>query len=219
MIRVPAEPADPASLPPALQPFAAVPPLVTDINLSLDDRFLYVSCWGTGELRQYDVSDPLNPQFTGSVHLGGIVRRAAIRTALGELLVGLEAVLAATKRVLDKSARRAARSAPEPIRAPTPSPSKQPDAEPQLHVGASHDGGSPQRRRARLTADGGEADAFGATSMPMPSGVSASSRAMPSGRSECRRQPRPRRMRTTAPARNPNDARNDVPGDSGPCIF
>ena len=32
------------------KPFGAVPPLITDINLSLDDRFLYVSCWGTGEL-------------------------------------------------------------------------------------------------------------------------------------------------------------------------
>ncbi len=44
-----------------------------DINLSLDDRFLYVSCWGTGELQQYDVSDPFNPQLTGSVRIGGIV--------------------------------------------------------------------------------------------------------------------------------------------------
>jgi methanethiol oxidase len=50
-----------------IAPFGAVPPLVTDINLSLDDRFLYVSCWGTGELRQYDVSDPFNPRFMGSV--------------------------------------------------------------------------------------------------------------------------------------------------------
>ena len=39
----------PEQLPPLLQGFKAVPPLVTDINLSLDDRFLYVSCWGTGE--------------------------------------------------------------------------------------------------------------------------------------------------------------------------
>lgn len=31
---------------------------ITDINRSLDERFLYVSCWDTGELRQYDVSDP-----------------------------------------------------------------------------------------------------------------------------------------------------------------
>jgi selenium-binding protein 1 len=77
VIEIPAEPADPDKLPPLLKGFKAVPPLVTDINLSLDDRFLYVSCWGTGEFIQYDVSDPANPKKTGSVHLGGIVRRAA----------------------------------------------------------------------------------------------------------------------------------------------
>ena len=60
---------------PRLQPFGAVPPLVTDIDLSVDDRWLYVSCWGTGELKQYDVSDPHNPRETGSVRLGGIVGR------------------------------------------------------------------------------------------------------------------------------------------------
>ncbi|HSL71922.1 MAG TPA: selenium-binding protein SBP56-related protein, partial [Longimicrobiales bacterium] len=77
VIEIPAEPADPDQLPPALKAFKAVPPLVSDINLSLDDRFLYVSCWGTGELRQYDVSDPFNPVFTGSVRIGGIVGRVA----------------------------------------------------------------------------------------------------------------------------------------------
>jgi methanethiol oxidase len=76
VIEIPAEAADPADLPPLLQGFKAVPPLVTDINLSLDDRQLYVSCWGTGELQQYDVSDPFNPRLTGSIHIGGIVRRA-----------------------------------------------------------------------------------------------------------------------------------------------
>jgi selenium-binding protein 1 len=77
VIEIPAEPADPAQLPPMLQGFKAVPPLVSDIDLSVDDRFLYVSCWGTGELRQYDVTDPFRPKQTGSIHLGGIVRRAA----------------------------------------------------------------------------------------------------------------------------------------------
>ena len=75
VIDIPAEPADADKLPPLLQGFGATPPLVTDINLSLDDRFLYVSCWGTGEMRQYDVSDPFNPKLVGSVHLGGIVRQ------------------------------------------------------------------------------------------------------------------------------------------------
>jgi len=73
---IPAEPAPTEHLPPLLQGFGAVPPLVTDIDLSLDDRFLYVSCWGTGEMRQYDVSDPMNPVLAGSVHIGGIVRQA-----------------------------------------------------------------------------------------------------------------------------------------------
>ena len=77
VITIPAVPADEADLPPMLKGFKAVPPLVTDINLSVDDRFLYVSCFGTGELRQYDVSDPFNPVFTGSVKLGGIVARSA----------------------------------------------------------------------------------------------------------------------------------------------
>ena len=70
VITIPAEPADPSLLPPALAPFGAVPPLVTDIDLSVDDRFLYVSCWGTGELKQYDVSDPAHPREVGSVRLG-----------------------------------------------------------------------------------------------------------------------------------------------------
>ena len=76
VIEIPAEPADPALLPDALKELGAVPPLVTDLDLSLDDRFLYVSCWGTGELRQYDVLDPFSPKHTGTVELGGIVRKA-----------------------------------------------------------------------------------------------------------------------------------------------
>jgi methanethiol oxidase len=75
VITIPAEPAEPDDLPPALKPFGAVPPLVSDIDLSVDDRWLYVSCWGTGELKQYDVSDPFHPRETASVRLGGVMRR------------------------------------------------------------------------------------------------------------------------------------------------
>lgn len=74
---IPPEPADPAKLPDLLKPFKAVPPLVSDIDLSLDDRFLYVACWGTGEMRQYDVSDPMSPKLAGSVKVGGIVNHTA----------------------------------------------------------------------------------------------------------------------------------------------
>ena len=76
VITIPAEPAETEQLPPALQPFGAVPPLITDIALSVDDKALFVSCWGTGELKRFDVSDPHNPVETGSVHIGGIVRRS-----------------------------------------------------------------------------------------------------------------------------------------------
>jgi selenium-binding protein 1 len=77
VISIPAQPADPDELPPALKDFGAVPPLITDINLSLDDRWLYVSCWGTGELHRYDVSDPAAPKLTAVAELGGIVKRSA----------------------------------------------------------------------------------------------------------------------------------------------
>jgi selenium-binding protein 1 len=62
--RDPAEPASEEDLPPLLKGFKAVPPLCTDIDLSMDDRFLYVACWGTGDLQQYDVSRPFNPKLT-----------------------------------------------------------------------------------------------------------------------------------------------------------
>jgi methanethiol oxidase len=88
VITIPAEPAEANALPPALQPFSAVPPLVTDIDLSVDDRWLYVSCWGTGELKQYDVSDPFSPRETASLRLGGIVERRPHPAAPDQPLAG-----------------------------------------------------------------------------------------------------------------------------------
>lgn len=49
-----------------------VPGLITDLVLSMDDRFLYFSNWLHGDLRQYDISDPSNPKMTGQVWLGGV---------------------------------------------------------------------------------------------------------------------------------------------------
>jgi methanethiol oxidase len=76
VITIPPEPAEPDQLPDALKPFSAVPALITDIALSIDDQELFVSCWGTGELKRYDVSDPANPKESGSVRIGGIVDNA-----------------------------------------------------------------------------------------------------------------------------------------------
>ena len=50
-----------------------VPSLITDLVLSMDDRFLYFSNWLHGDLRQYDVSDPENPKLTGRLWLGGLL--------------------------------------------------------------------------------------------------------------------------------------------------
>lgn len=71
-ITIPAVPLPADQLPPLLAGFGAAPPVITDIGLSLDDRFLYVACWGTGEIRQYDVTDPRHPVLTGTVTVGGI---------------------------------------------------------------------------------------------------------------------------------------------------
>ena len=41
--------------------------LITDILLSLDDRFLYFSNWLHGDIRQYDITDRENPKLVGQV--------------------------------------------------------------------------------------------------------------------------------------------------------
>lgn len=74
-IRIPAEPAPLDKLPRFLQGLGAVPPLLADLAVSIDDKYLYVSCWGTGEVRQYDVTDPLKPVLTSQLWLGGVARR------------------------------------------------------------------------------------------------------------------------------------------------
>ena len=88
VISIPAEPAAAADLPPLLQGFRAVPPLITDLALSVDDKSLYVSCWGAGALKRYDVSDPFRPVETGSVAIGGIVGQAAHPARPGQRLRG-----------------------------------------------------------------------------------------------------------------------------------
>jgi methanethiol oxidase len=52
-----------------------VPGLITDLVVSMDDRFLYFSNWLHGDLRQYDISDPAHPRLTGQLQLGGVLGR------------------------------------------------------------------------------------------------------------------------------------------------
>ncbi len=50
-----------------------VPSLITDLLLSMDDRYLYLSNWLHGDIRQYDISDPSQPKLTGQVWCGGVL--------------------------------------------------------------------------------------------------------------------------------------------------
>jgi selenium-binding protein 1 len=52
-----------------------MPGLITDILVSLDDRFLYFSNWLHGDIRQYDISNPSKPVLTGQVFIGGSIRK------------------------------------------------------------------------------------------------------------------------------------------------
>ncbi len=54
-----------------------VPGLITDLVLSLDDRWLYFSNWLHGDVRQYDVSDPAHPRLAGQLWLGGVLGKAS----------------------------------------------------------------------------------------------------------------------------------------------
>jgi selenium-binding protein 1 len=53
-----------------------MPGLITDILISMDDRYLYFSNWFHGDLRQYDISDPSKPKLTGQVWIGGMLGKA-----------------------------------------------------------------------------------------------------------------------------------------------
>ena len=54
-----------------------VPGLITDLVLSMDDRWLYFSNWLHGDIRQYDVRDPERPRLAGQVWLGGVIGHAS----------------------------------------------------------------------------------------------------------------------------------------------
>jgi selenium-binding protein 1 len=53
-----------------------VPSLITDILLSMDDRYVYFSNWLHGDIRQYDISDPSHPKLTGQVWVGGLLGKS-----------------------------------------------------------------------------------------------------------------------------------------------
>ncbi|MBO3462711.1 selenium-binding family protein [Aetokthonos hydrillicola] len=53
-----------------------VPSLITDLLISMDDRYLYFSNWLHGDIRQYDISNPEDPKLTGQVWVGGLLGKS-----------------------------------------------------------------------------------------------------------------------------------------------
>lgn len=49
--------------------------MMADILLSLDDKWLYMNNWLHGDVRQYDITDPLKPKLKGQLFLGGVANR------------------------------------------------------------------------------------------------------------------------------------------------
>ncbi|CAK0773982.1 Methanethiol oxidase [Coccomyxa viridis] len=62
-----------------------MPPLITDILISLDDRFLYFSNWLRGDICQYDITDPKHPRLAGRIFVGGSIRKGGPVKVLGGL--------------------------------------------------------------------------------------------------------------------------------------
>merc|ERR1711962_720217 len=57
-----------------------MPALITDILLSMDDKFLYFSNWLQGDIRQYDISDTRIPKLVGQVFISGsLVNDGAVK--------------------------------------------------------------------------------------------------------------------------------------------
>jgi selenium-binding protein 1 len=64
-----------------------MPGLITDILLSLDDRFLYFSNWLHGDIRQYDIKDRSKPKLVGQIFIGGsICKDGAVKVTHDEEL-------------------------------------------------------------------------------------------------------------------------------------
>jgi len=51
----------------------SMPGVITDILISMDDRYLYFSDWVHGDIRQYDISNPAAPVLKSRIWIGGSI--------------------------------------------------------------------------------------------------------------------------------------------------
>ncbi|XP_047308521.1 selenium-binding protein 1-like [Impatiens glandulifera] len=61
-----------------------MPGLITDFLIALDDRFLYISNWLHGDIRQYNIEDPKKPILAGQVWVGGLIQKGSPVSAIAE---------------------------------------------------------------------------------------------------------------------------------------
>ncbi|KAJ7570579.1 hypothetical protein O6H91_01G127000 [Diphasiastrum complanatum] len=54
-----------------------MPGLITDLLISLDDRYLYFVNWLHGDIRQYDITNPAKPVLAGQLWVGGLFRKGS----------------------------------------------------------------------------------------------------------------------------------------------
>ncbi|CAD5219626.1 unnamed protein product [Bursaphelenchus okinawaensis] len=50
-----------------------VPAIPVDLVISMDDQYLYVSCWLQGFVAQFNITDPFNITLTHKIFIGGII--------------------------------------------------------------------------------------------------------------------------------------------------
>nr|XP_060614055.1 methanethiol oxidase-like [Anolis sagrei ordinatus] len=62
--------------------FPEMPGFIVDIVISLNDRFLYLSNWVHGDVRQYDITNPHCPKLVGQVFVGGSIAKGGPVTVL-----------------------------------------------------------------------------------------------------------------------------------------
>jgi len=79
----------------------SMPGLITDILISLDDKFLYFSNFLHGDIRQYDIADRRQPKLVGQIFIGGSVCRGSSVTVTHdeELKAQPEPLMVGGKRV------------------------------------------------------------------------------------------------------------------------
>jgi len=80
-----------------------IPPLITDILISLDDKYLYFSNFLRGDVCQYDITDPHNPVLVGRAWCGGSATKGSgvkVLSGIPDDLTEIEAPMVKGKKLV-----------------------------------------------------------------------------------------------------------------------